>query len=70
VTLAALETIGTRLAKIDRFAQSPLLELENVDPAGDAGAASRGGADARAAGDAQDPREGVEPSGPAGPASD
>ena len=40
VSLAAIETIGDRLAKIDRFARSPLTELE--PPAG--GADSSGGA--------------------------
>ena len=29
VTLHALETIGRRLAKIDRFSESPLVELES-----------------------------------------
>jgi len=32
VSLAALETIGDRLAKIDRFARSPLTEVEGSAP--------------------------------------
>jgi hypothetical protein len=36
VTLRALETIGRRLAKIDRFSQSPLADLETAPEASDA----------------------------------
>lgn len=35
VTLAALETIGERLTKIDRFARSPVAELETLASEGD-----------------------------------
>jgi hypothetical protein len=37
VSLAAIETIGDRLAKIDRFARSPLVELEPAAAGADAG---------------------------------
>ena len=44
VSLAAIETIGDRLAKIDRFARSPLTELEppavDADSSGGAGGSS------------------------------
>lgn len=43
VMLDALETIGRRLAKIDRFARTPLSGVEDVEETGEDGAGDAGG---------------------------
>lgn len=74
VSLAALETIGERLAKIDRFARSPLTEVEpsaaEPEPAGDAAETvpETPGAAPDAAADLPTEADGAAPDAPGGAA--